>query len=162
MTDVELAEAPSPNPRRALTPPRLMRELRAHISHLSAVMSDLSKLQRGERTANRDRVSVALACAVTDSTYPPVEVDELIKKNIEYATQGKLDKYAWLALDLIEQAIAVAHTAREGIRVLDALGEPLPPQWSNLPIQLLAREVNRYVHAKLRGRLPSWKEAERG
>ena len=139
--------------------PRVMRQLRTELSRLNRVLADLTKLAQGDPVSDRDKVDIALACAATDRAYPPLEI-ESIAGSLKFASEGKLNKYTGFASDLVEQALSVTHSAREGIRFLDALGEPLPAQWSNLPVPILAREINRHAHTKLRGRLVGWSERQ--
>ncbi|MDT3684034.1 MAG: hypothetical protein RO009_03195 [Pseudorhodoplanes sp.] len=148
-------------PVRAPTIPSLFRVLNGHIASQTAVLQDLAKIRDGQRIAKRDGVSVALACAALEEKYPPLEIDGRFGTFVGQAREGAFDKFAALACDLVGQAIAVTHSALEGVRFLDAINEAIPPQWSNLPISELSREVNRYAFTKMRGRLPGWSERAR-
>jgi hypothetical protein len=143
---VPLTPAPS------LPVPRARRHLKEMHEAIKTAMAELTRLRLGEQVT-LDAVAIdALVCGAVDRQYPlgdGARIDQLRER----ARAGEFAKYVPLALDELEDVIAVLEAALSALKAVSLLGEPIPANWGNLHPVHLARKLNVLGHTLLRGRI---------
>ena len=142
---------PSP-PAPSLPVPRVRRHLKDMHELVKVAMTGLTKLRMGEQVTLDDVAIDALICGVVDRQYPlgdGARIDQLRDR----ARAGEFSKYVPLALDELEDVIAVLEAALSALKAVSLLGEPIPQNWGNLHPVHLARKLNVLGHTLLRGRI---------
>lgn len=138
---------------RPLPVPRARRQLKAEVDALKEAMATLKTRELGEDVELTDRAIDALVCATLDLQLPLDADNPHVGRRREQARQGKLDAYAALAMDEIEDALATLEAALSALKAISLLDEPIPTEWDNLGPVPLARKLNLLGHTLLRGRI---------
>lgn len=148
-----IVPAPVPSaPAPSLPVPRARRHLKDMHEAIKTAMAGLTRLRLGEQVT-LDAVAIdALVCGAVDRQYPlgdGARIDQLRER----ARAGEFAKYIPLALDELEDVIAVLEAALSALKAVSLLGEPIPANWGNLHPVHLARKLNVLGHTLLRGRI---------
>lgn len=132
--------------------PRARRHLKDMHEAIKTAMTGLTKLRLGEQVT-LDAVAIdALICGAVERQYPLGEgarIDQLRER----ARAGEFAKYVPLAIDELEDVIAVLEAALSALKAVSLLGEQIPQNWANLHPVHLARKLNVLGHTLLRGRI---------
>jgi len=136
----------------SLSVPRVRRHLKDMHEAVKDAMTGLTKLRLGEQVT-LDAIAIdALICGAVERQYPLGDgprIDQLRDR----ARAGEFSKYVPLALDELEDVIAVLEAALSALKAISLLGEPIPANWGNLHPVHLARKLNVLGHTLLRGRI---------
>ena len=160
--DTETADmAPAPAPAVGSIP-RFRRELLGYRAELRSTLEALLVYQKA--TAPREiphEVLVALACAASDTVYPPLdrEGDRRFAVALNAATNGRCKGHAFLAIEIVEGALKIGVAALASLAMIDALDEAVAGDWHNLHPSTVARRLIRLGHSLSRGSIPGWREA---
>lgn len=136
-----------------LTITKARREFKAAIRDCDAAMDALKRIELGKPIKLSEIAVDALICGSWDLRFPLDQDDEQVSIWREKAHDGELNRNAKLGLDVLEDMLGTFNAAMAALKAASYLDEPLPLEWSNLPVIELARNVNRLGHTLLRGRL---------
>ena len=142
--------------------PRFRREFLGHRAELRSTLEALLVYQKAAASYEVTRdVAVALACAASDTSYPPLdrEEDRAFKIALSAATDGRCKGYAVLAIEIVENALRICVAALASLAMLDALDENITGDWHNLHPSIAGRRLIRLGHSLSRGSIPGWREA---
>lgn len=143
--DSEL-DLPAASPRRTLID--IVIEVRAALASAKEALVDLELARQHPATKPTSAVArQALIAAAAEVTFPLIDFPDGYRDLKQQAASGHLNRHAARALVAIELEIAALTCADAALAVLDALGEPVQPTWSNQPLSHLARALTRYQHA---------------
>jgi hypothetical protein len=143
--DSEVA-LPAASPRRTLID--IVIEVRAALARAKEALVDLEMARLHAVTRPTSAVArQALIAAAAEVTFPLIDFPDDYRDLKQQAANGHLNTHAARALVSVEMEITALKCAEAALIVLDALGEPVQPTWSNQPLSHLARALTRYQHA---------------
>lgn len=154
----------APTPANAIgSIPRLRRELLGHEADLRSALQALFIYQKAAQPRDvPPDVAVVLACAASDTSYPPLdrEATPRFNKALSAANEGGCKGYAFLAIKIVESALKICISGLASLDLLDALDEDVSVDLHNLHPSMSARRLIRLGHALSRGSVPGWREGD--
>jgi len=137
---------PATSPRRSLID--IVIEVRAARASAKEALVDLEMVRLHPATKPTSAVArQALIAAAAEVTFPLIDFPDDYRDLQQRASSGHLNTHAARALVSVEMEIEALECAEAALSVLNALGEPVQPTWSNQPLSHLARALTRYQHA---------------
>jgi hypothetical protein len=140
--------------------PKFRRELIGHRNELRGVLERLLAFEKSEGTREIEPdVAEALACAASDTAYPPFNHSEgeRFERALRMSAAGKFNDFASLAIAAVETALKITISALASVDMIDALDERVPFAWHNMHPSEAARRLNRLGHSLARGTIPGWR-----
>jgi len=122
------------------------RELKRFLQDHAHAQQDLEGMKNGAVLGQGSRAPEIVAAVACGVRYPADADDERYQYMLDKARNGDLRSHVDEGIDEITGLIAVVKKSLVGLEVLDALGTPLPGNWSNMPASLLSRAINRHCH----------------
>jgi hypothetical protein len=162
VTDSDQAASRSAaTPPNVCTLPRLRRELREFKTSVSSTLTFFRGRSEGRKMVATEHVWAAIAEAAFDLPASLLldRSDGRIKPVIEDWLHGKRPELSVYAEDNVELLFRTVHAAIAALSRLEAVGYPAPPNWSNLPPAMLARQVNAFFEARTQ-QLAAWKDGD--
>lgn len=138
--------------------PRMRRTLRSYRQQLTTTVSALVAIDRGETPKDPGAAWAVLACEALLETWPPRSEIEPRVEQIAETQRDRLVRYSAAAKETLEAEFATCISALRSLDFMDAIGEPVPELFDNLPPHRLARELNQLGFTIARGRIPGWKD----